>query len=98
MNLLFQPDETLADFIFVHGLRGGSRKTWSASTDPAHFWPKEWLPGDPDFKNVRIHTFGYHSDWGESKTKDFNIHDFGQSLVEEMHSSPTIGQDHDVRL
>ncbi|KAL8821642.1 MAG: hypothetical protein Q9223_000334 [Gallowayella weberi] len=95
---LFEPEEVLADFIFVHGLRGGSRKTWSFSADPAHFWPKEWLPGDPDFKNVRIHTFGYHSNWGESKGSDFNVHDFGQNLIEEIHSSPTIARTCDVPL
>ncbi|KAL8912191.1 MAG: hypothetical protein Q9171_002753 [Xanthocarpia ochracea] len=98
LTLLFEPEEVLADFIFVHGLRGGSRKTWSFSADPAHFWPKEWLPGDPDFKNVRIHTFGYHSNWGESKGSDFNVHDFGQNLIEEIHSSSTIGRSDDVPL
>ncbi|KAI4266873.1 MAG: hypothetical protein LQ337_008624, partial [Flavoplaca oasis] len=98
LTLLFEPEDVRADFIFVHGLRGGSRKTWSFSADPAHFWPKEWLPGDPDFKNVRIHTFGYHSNWGESKGNDFNVHDFGQNLIEEIHTSPTIGRSDDVPL
>ncbi|KAI4262450.1 MAG: hypothetical protein L6R42_002377, partial [Xanthoria sp. 1 TBL-2021] len=51
LTLFFEPEEVLADFIFVHGFRGGSRKTWSFSADPAHFWPKELLPGEPDFKN-----------------------------------------------
>ena len=95
---LFEPEEVLADLVFVHGLRGGSRKTWSFSADPAHFWPKEWLPGDPDFKNVRIHTFGYHSDWGESKGSDFNVHDYGQNLIEELHNSPIIGRSHEVPI
>lgn len=95
---MFEPEEVLVDFVFVHGLRGGSRKTWSFSADPAYFWPKEWLPGDPDFKNVRIHTFGYHSNWGESKASDFNVHDFGQNLIEELHNSPTVGRSHDVPI
>lgn len=98
MTLLYEPEETLVDFVFVHGLRGGSRKTWSFSADPAHFWPKEWLPGDPDFKNVRIHTFGYHSDWGESKGSDFNVHDFGQNLIEELCNSPIMGRSRDVPI
>ncbi|KAL8883971.1 MAG: hypothetical protein Q9215_007887 [Flavoplaca cf. flavocitrina] len=98
LTLLFEPEDVRADFIFVHGLRGGSRKTWSFSADPAHFWPKVWLPGDPDFKSVRIHTFGYHSNWGESKGSDFNVHDFGQSLIEEIHSSSTTGGSDDVPL
>ena len=62
------------------------------------FWPKEWLPRDPDFKHVRIHTFGYHSDWGESKGSDFNVHDFGQNLIEELHNSPIVGRSHDVPI
>ena len=98
LTSLFVPEEVFADFIFVHGLKGGSRKTWSFSPDPAHYWPKEWLPGDPDFKHVRIHTFGYHSDWGETKGSNFNIHDFGQNLVEEIQSSPTIGRSHEVPI
>ena len=98
MTLLFEPEEVLVDFIFVHGLRGGSRKTWSFSADPAHFWPKVWLPADPDFKNVRIHTFGYHSGWGESKGSDFNVHDFGQNLIEELHNSPIVGRSHEVPI
>lgn len=98
LTLLFEPEEVLADFIFVHGLRGGSRKTWSFSADPAHFWPKEWLPGDPDFKHVRIHTFGYHSNWGESKGSDFNVHDFGQNLIEDIHSSSSIRRSDEVPL
>ena len=98
LTLLFEPGEVLADFVFVHGLRGGSRKTWSFSADPAHFWPKEWLPRDSDFKNIRIHTFGYNSDWGESKGSDFNVHDFGQNLIEEIYNSPVIGRSQNVPI
>ena len=39
LNLLYAPAEPLADFIFVHGLGGGSRKTWSKTTSVKDFWP-----------------------------------------------------------
>ena len=40
LNLLYQPTETQVDFIFCHGLRCGSRKTWSYTDDSSSFWPK----------------------------------------------------------
>lgn len=90
LSLLHEPSETLIDFIFVHGLRGGSRKTWSKTADPGHFWPKEWLPREPKFKHVRIHSFGYSSDWSERKGNQITIHDFGQALLGDMQNSPCL--------
>ncbi|KAL2069213.1 hypothetical protein VTL71DRAFT_15551 [Oculimacula yallundae] len=87
LNLLHEPPDCNVDFVFVHGLRGGSRKTWSASPSPAHYWPKEWLPADPDFRNVRIHSFGYNSDWLDNRENLLTIHDFGQSLIEEIYNT-----------
>jgi pimeloyl-ACP methyl ester carboxylesterase len=81
LNLLYSPPEPIVDFIFVHGLGGGSRKTWSKTQDSMSFWPKEWLPRDREFKHVRIHSFGYNSDWGERGQSALHIHDFGKSLL-----------------
>ena len=96
LNLLYAPPLPLVDFIFVHGLRGGSRKTWSKTSDPLSYWPKEWLPRDPAFKNVRIFSFGYNSDWGDKKDSILNIHDFGKSLLSEIMNSPEIVKEVDV--
>ncbi|KAL8938934.1 MAG: hypothetical protein Q9216_003620, partial [Gyalolechia sp. 2 TL-2023] len=90
LNLLYGPSEPIVEFIFVHGLRGGSRKTWSASDDPSHFWPKEWLPIEPRFRHVRIHSYGYNADWGEKKGNVLNIHDFGIALLGDVKNSPHI--------
>lgn len=90
LNLLYTPPAPLLDFIFVHGLRGGSKKTWSKTSHPYHYWPKEWLPRDPEFKHVRIHSFGYNSDWNDRKDSIINIHDIGKSLLGEMINSPEI--------
>lgn len=54
-------DDVVCDLIFVHGLNGDSQNTWCKDGEPSRFWPKEWLPKDPAFLDVRIHTFGYSS-------------------------------------
>ena len=93
LNLLHSPSEPLIDFIFVHGLGGGSRKTWAKTGDPYHYWPKEWLGKEPEFKNVRVHSFGYNSDWGERKGGYLAINDFSRSLLNEMENEPQIKKD-----
>lgn len=90
LNLLYKPSEPLVDFIFVHGLGGGSRKTWTKTADPYHYWPKEWLPRDPDFKNTRISSFGYIADWGARKDSVLEINDFAHSLLGEIKNNPEI--------
>ena len=62
-----QPVKVVADLVFIHGLGGGSRKTWSYSSDLEYFWPQEWLPREPELAAVRIHTFGYNANWGERR-------------------------------
>lgn len=92
LTTIYSPSNDVeVDVIFVHGLGGGSRKTWSKNENPALFWPKEWLSQDPDFRNVRIHTFGYDSNWG--KESIHNIHDFAKSLLEWTRDAPTMQQD-----
>ena len=79
------------DLIFVHGLRGGSRKTWTKSGDPSRYWPKEWLPYDEAFQDVRIHSFGYDSNWG--KKSILGIHDFANALLNAVLDCPSIPRD-----
>jgi WD40 repeat protein/pimeloyl-ACP methyl ester carboxylesterase len=93
LTLLHSPVETLVDFIFVHGLRGGSFKTWRKHDDARYFWPQTWLPWDSDLSHVRISSFGYNSDWMEWKDSILNIHDFGRSLLGEMTISPYLKRD-----
>ncbi|KAM5344693.1 hypothetical protein ACJ41O_010555 [Fusarium nematophilum] len=71
---------------------GGSIKTWSKERDLRLNRPKAWLPRDPDLQNARIHSFGYNSDWGDSKDTSLDIHDFGRSLFGEMLTSPELGK------
>ena len=91
LNLLHSPSVPLIDFIFVHGLGGGSRKTWTKTSSITHYWPQEWLPKDPAFKDVRILSFGYDSNWIKGKDNCLNIHHFGISLLGEISTSPYLG-------
>jgi WD40 repeat protein/pimeloyl-ACP methyl ester carboxylesterase len=93
LTLLHSPIEPLVDFIFVHGLRGGSFKTWRKHDDVRYFWPQTWLPWDSDLSHVRISSFGYNSDWMEWKDSILNIHDFGRSLLGEITISPHLKRD-----
>ena len=77
----------------MHGLGGGSRKTWSRTSSVTHFWPQEWLPKDPAFKNVRVHSFGYDSDWVKGKDNCLNIQHFGKSLLGEISTSPHLSNE-----
>lgn len=92
LNTLYDPPHATAsvDIIFIHGIGGGSRKTWAAGGDDEKFWPQAWLQSDPDFQDARIHSFGYSADWGKRSTSTLNVHDFAQSLVGEMRNNPSI--------
>jgi hypothetical protein len=90
LNMINSVPEPLADIIFVHGLGGGSRKTWAKSKKDGQYWPKEWLAKDPNFQNVRLHSFGYKADWQEMKDSILDIQDFALSLLGEMQDNPGI--------
>jgi hypothetical protein len=51
----------VVDIIFIHGLGGGSRDTWTHPGTGA-FWP-DFLYEDDKFANARISTFGYDSNF-----------------------------------
>ena len=86
----------LSSSLQVHGIGGGSRKTWSHADDPALYWPKEWLPLEPGFEHVRVHSFGYKSLRDGKGIPLNNIHDFGQKLVAALDKSPELRRDGDV--
>ena len=89
LHCLHAPDaEARVDLIFVHGLGGDARKTWSKSGQ--NFWPRDWLPADPAFQHVRIHTYGYDSDYMKAREDVLNIHHMGKALLGELSSSPDI--------
>ncbi|KAK7534407.1 hypothetical protein IWX49DRAFT_638774 [Phyllosticta citricarpa] len=86
LQVVHQPsDHAPLDIIFVHGLGGGSRKTWSKNHDLTMFWPGNWLPLDPDIKKARILTFGYNADFSSrTPARVSNITSFAKELLSEM--------------
>ncbi|KAL7791473.1 hypothetical protein V8C37DRAFT_402997 [Trichoderma ceciliae] len=90
-----KPNSVIADIIFVHGLGGSSKKTWSNSSYPRSFWPQDWLPVERGFEDVRIHSFGYRADWGKKWQQQsiLNIHDFAESLIGGLRNHPSIRRD-----
>ncbi|KAL8358944.1 hypothetical protein RB601_008177 [Gaeumannomyces tritici] len=79
----------IADIVFVHGLNGGSQSTWSKGNVSSLYWPREWLPNDPAFEDVRIHAFGYPAGLGKAI---LGVEDFARTLLAEVKDSPSINQ------
>ena len=96
LQLLRLSPEPLVDIIFVHGLRGGSVKTWRKGDDPALFWPKAWLPFEKGFEHASVYSFGYDSDWLTATKGVLNVHNFGTELFEVMRSSQHLRDKADV--
>jgi hypothetical protein len=87
LNTLSSPSDPLIEYIFIHGLGGGSTKTWCFKPDLSYFWIKEWLPHHPGFRNVRIHSFGYSSGWTHKGNSSLDIPDFEQALLGSIRNS-----------
>ena len=86
LHVVHQPElPAPLDIIFVHGLGGDSRKTWSKNHDSGLFWPGIWLPLEPGIGNARILTFGYNANFRPGAPKSLsNITDFSKELLYEM--------------
>jgi hypothetical protein len=97
LTILYNPEkEVVADLIFVHGLNGGSQSTWTKNEDVSQFWPREWLPKDYAFRDVRIHTFGYAS--GITRQSVLNIPDIARSLLYSIYDSPNMTHRENVSI
>lgn len=79
LSLVLDCNDPVADLIFVHGLGGSSRKTWSFERDVKNFWPP-WLGSEVGFSNTRIFTFGYNGRFAGESTK-LSILDFAKELL-----------------
>lgn len=87
LSLLYNPldDNSSADIIFVHGLGGSSRMTWSHDRDLGKFWPREWLPKDRHLRQSRIFTFGYDAKYkNKLQSSSLGISDFSENLLFDM--------------
>ena len=45
---------------------------------------------------MRIHTFGYDSDWTKSQQSTLTIHDFGQALLADLYNAPGLRRNGNV--
>lgn len=97
LTTIAQPNgNPLVDLIFIHGLNGGSFSSWTHNGDPTLFWPGVWLPRDEEFRDVRIHTFGYNSSWSHPSVLD--IEDFAMALLGAISDCPHIlGRDNEQK-
>ena len=82
LSLLYNPEESNIDLIFVHGLGGSSLRTWSWNRDTDYFWPS-WLPQDPELSNSRIFSFGYSANL-RGPSSALNVIDFAKDLLLRM--------------
>lgn len=60
LELCHQDDQAVADVVFVHGLTGDRRSTWTDKYSNV-FWPKDLL-GKDDLPAMRILSYGYDAD------------------------------------
>ena len=80
--LVTSPQNPIVDIIFIHGLGGSARKSWSWDHDSRNFWPP-WLALEPELSKARIYTFGYTAGIiGSSNT--MNILEFAKDLLLKM--------------
>jgi hypothetical protein len=49
------------------------------------------------FKHVRIHSFGYDSDWSKTSHSTLRIRDFAQALLASIFNSSILKKTKDVR-
>ncbi|KAI1328759.1 hypothetical protein F5Y16DRAFT_409521 [Xylariaceae sp. FL0255] len=86
LTLIHSPETgATADIIFIHGLGGSSRLTWSNNHDLDLFWPAIWLPKDNDIGQARLFTFGYNADFrAASQSNSLGITDFSNNLLYDM--------------
>ena len=79
------PEETKAvDLIFVHGLGGSAKETWTHANTNG-FWPS-WLHEDTRFDYVRISTFGYNANFKNvlAPQNALGIADFAEQLLDSL--------------
>ncbi|KAI4926816.1 uncharacterized protein J4E92_005976 [Alternaria infectoria] len=82
LNVVYTPDNGhKADIVFIHGLGGSSRMTWSKHKSPGLFWPLTFLPLEPDICLARILSFGYDADFTNGGNATNVILDFAKTLL-----------------
>lgn len=95
LNVVYCPPNNShkANIVFVHGLGGASRKTWSKDAKPALFWPLTFLPLEADLCLARILTFGYDAHFRKAGNLNTSVLDFAKDLLFDLkHARDGQGQ------
>lgn len=88
LNVVYTPDHAYkVDIVFVHGLGGSSKWTWSKDRDPNLFWPRTFLPLEPDLCLSRVLTFGYDASFRKSSGIATSVLDFAKDLLFDLKYS-----------
>lgn len=80
LECVFEPQVADTDVVFVHGLDGHSRRTW---TGTKAFWPKDFLPCETEFSNCRVLTFGYDADIIQD-SNEVRLEDLADALLVDL--------------
>lgn len=76
-----QSDNCQADLVFIHGLTGDPKGTWT-SLDGTEFWP-EWLA--LDLSNLAIHSIGYPASiFAKWAKKEMDLFERAKSVLEQL--------------
>jgi pimeloyl-ACP methyl ester carboxylesterase len=85
LNVIYTPEnDHKADIIFIHGLGGSSRMTWSKDKNPELFWPSTFLPLEPEICMARILSFGYQANLRKTGNVSTIILDFAKELLYDL--------------
>lgn len=82
LNVVYTPDNGhKVDIIFIHGLGGTSKWTWSKHKKSELFWPLTFLPLEQDLCLARILTFGYNASFQKAGNVSLSMLDFAKDLL-----------------
>jgi hypothetical protein len=95
LNVVYVPEagKRKADIVFIHGLGGTSRFTWSKNKNPDLFWPVKFLPLDRDVSQARILSFGYNASFQRRGKGQVSISDFAKELLFDLKFATDENQD-----
>ena len=80
--------------MFIHGLGGSSRRTWSKNEDPDLFWPLKFLPLESNVCLGRILTFGYNASIRTAGNISTSVLDFAKDLLFDLkHAKDDLEED-----
>lgn len=82
LSLIHGDADRDADIIFVHGLGGSSRRTWSWEHRREVFWPA-WIHDEEGLSRFRVFSYGYNANFRGSKNT-LSILDFSKGLLVRM--------------